>query len=237
MFKNIYRERERPIAAAAAGGASGFRRRRPTIGASGGVSIGRQLPAFFRFGKKKPRPLQQKIKRQQGRKKPLPRAKRNKVAIGGVQKIKNVAGANPFLRKRLQQQKLAAQRRRRQRLRQQRIKQQLKNRLKKQQQQKNKNKLNQNLNKNNKNKQQLLQRIRRRTRQDVGGGRIEGLSRVQRDGDAEMQLFGNYTLVKKIPLIIIIVQKREMWEFFYRNFANTLIFILQDPLAHENGTC
>ncbi|ODN00224.1 hypothetical protein Ocin01_06471 [Orchesella cincta] len=169
-------ERAQPIMTA---GASGVRRRRP-VRVSGRSIVKRQVAAFFRPKKKKQQQVQQFLPGQ-GRKK----IQNQKLAT----RINNV-NRTPLFGNRRRQQILQQQRRRRQQIRQQKLQQKLR-RKKQQQQQKNK------LNKNNKKKQQmLLQRIRRRIRQDVGGGRIEGLSRVERDGDAEMQLFGNYTLIR-----------------------------------------
>jgi hypothetical protein len=46
-------------------------------------------------------------------------------------------------------------------------------------------------------------RLKRFAKKNVGGGKIEGISKVIRDGDAEMQLFGNYTLVRRKKLLIL----------------------------------
>jgi hypothetical protein len=98
-----------------------------------------------------------------------------------------------LLQKKRQQQRLKAQQLSRQRLKNKRLQAQRKKKQNLLQQQRNRRKQQQQ--QNQRQKLQAKQRIRRRTLQDVGGGRVEGLSRVQRDGDAEMQLFGNYTLV------------------------------------------
>lgn len=48
-----------------------------------------------------------------------------------------------------------------------------------------------------------------------------GLSRVLRDGDAEMQLFGNYTLVCKLSDI-------------FRNKISIKTYLCPDSVSHEN---
>jgi hypothetical protein len=65
-------------------------------------------------------------------------------------------------------------------------------------------------------KKKAKARIRRRrmVKKNVGGGRVEGLSRVQRDGDAEMQLFGNYTLVREFYMCdIYFLRSKVIYRF------------------------
>lgn len=197
-------------------GVSGVRRRRPGgLGGAGGgvVAIGRQhsiskrqVPAFFK--------LNRRGNRQQVQ------VKRKKVIRAGggrpqVTRFTRYAGGNMVLMRKRNQQRLRRQRqkRRRQRQRQKKRRRQ-KQKRRKQQQQKNKN------NRNRKKQNQLLQRIRRRTKQDVGGGRIEGISKIQRDGDAEMQLFGNYTLVSKI--FILFVLQKNLQQFLTNKFYRSV---------------
>jgi len=76
-----------------------------------------------------------------------------------------------MLQKRRRMQRIAAQRRKRQKQQQRRRQQQQNNR-------------------------KFKNRKSRGFAGNVGGGKVEGLSKVTRDGDAEMQLFGNYTLIR-----------------------------------------
>lgn len=93
-------------------------------------------------------------------------------------------------------QQLLRQRRRRQRLRRRR--QRLRNRRRRNRRRNRLSGLRGRFRRRRRNNRRRNQRRRNRirNRRNAGGGRVEGLSKITRDGDAEMQLFGNYTLVR-----------------------------------------
>jgi len=123
-----------------------------------------------------------------------------------VRKVSTIAARirNLLTSRRRQQQR---KKRLKKRKRQQQIRRRKKNRQKKKETQE------QQRRRRKKNKRR---RLVKRKAQYVGGGRVDGLSKVERDGDAEMQLFGNYTLVCSILILVtnyILITARRMINF------------------------